>query len=145
MRDLPATIPDEIAQIIYSKYGDLKALADSCELPYTSVYSVLAKGSLRMVRTLVALAKPLKITPDRLALILLIEDVEQRKTELQDVLKGKSLSQWAREADMSVNAVCTAVNNLEQTQIRNVVVIAEALNVHLKSLLKHFDHTKIAG
>lgn len=145
MRDIPESVPNLIAERVYERFGDMKALADHVGLPYTSVYSVLVKSSLRPVQTLQRLSKPLGISPDELAAIFLISNLELRQRKLESLLAGKSLSQWAREAGLEKSTVCRAVNNLEQTQINNVVKIAAALGLDLKRFSAHFERCKLAG
>lgn len=148
MRDLPHQIPDEIAFIIREKFGDMKALANSLSefgVEYTSVYSVLVKSSHRPLRLIVDLAKPLKISPDTLAHILLIDDVDARMAELSDHLNGRSLNQWAREAGVSSSGISSLVRNLNPIQLRNHILILEALGLDLKRFLKEYEYARKAS
>lgn len=144
-RDISTVVPDYIAELVYKRWGDMKSFSVSVGLPYTAVYSVLVKSTQRPLVMLEALAKPLHISMEEMADILLIPDLALRKQKLEELLAGKSQNQWAREAGLHGGTVGDVVNNLEQTQLRNVVTISRALNIDLKSFLRQFSHRNIAS
>ena len=138
-RDISNDVPDYIAELIYSNWGDMKSFSVAIGLPYTSVYSLIMKRKLRTAETLVSLAVPLGISAEELGQILVIPDVVYRKEKLQEVLAGKSLNQWAREAGKHGGSVVNLLNNLEQFQINNVLTITSALKVTIVDFLHQFD------
>ena len=145
-RGLPDSIPIYIQSILDAGWkGNMKAFAEDIGLPYWSVYSVLVKSGLRPAKTLRALAKPLGISIDEMADILLIPDLVQRNQKIDELLAGKSRNQWAKEAGVSSGHISGVANNLEQTQIKNIWIISKALGLDLKRFSALFDRSKIAS
>ena len=138
-RDISSDVPDYIAELIYSNWGDMKSFSVAIGLPYTSVYSILMKRNLRAAHTLIELAKPLGISPEELGRILVISDVQFRKEKIDSLLAGKSLRQWAIEAGKYAGSIVKVIYNLEQFQINNMLTITSALNITIVDFLQHFE------
>lgn len=135
-RDISNTVPDYISDLLYAGWGDLKSFSIAVGLPYTTVYSILVKQNLRAAQTLMALSKPLGISSLDLADILITSDLSDRRVKLDGVLAGKSLNQWAKAVPIDSGSLSKVVNNLEQTQIKNIATVARGLNLTIESLYR---------
>lgn len=134
-RDISSSVPDEIAQLIYDGWGDMKSFSVAIGIPYTAVYSVLVKAGHRSIDTVAALAKasPTRISLDDLVNILVIPDVVTRQTLIERLLCGISRAEWARRANLSHTAV-NKLLTLENIQLSNFASIANGLGIGIERL-----------
>lgn len=137
-RDISESVPDEIATIIYERWGDMKSFSVSCDLPYTTVYSILCRSDLRMLDNLDALANalPVKTSADELAEILVLPNMDERTKRLDDKLQKISQLEWSRRSGVPKTTVNRVVNNLEQSQLKDLLTVSRALGLQLMRL-KH--------
>lgn len=133
-RDIPNDVPDEIAFIIHERWGDMKTFSKAIGVKYSVVRSVLIVSDRKGLETLRKLSEPLGISPDMLAALLTIPDLNCRKAALAVVLDGITINAWAKLAGRSQGATVYLVNNLDNFQVRNLVAVAKGLGLALNEL-----------
>lgn len=100
--DLPDSLPDEIADIIYKKWGDMAAFARHCKIfarslndeypdvEYCTVYSVLVRSQHHPLRYVERIATGLSVEFDVIASILVLPSA-QRASVLKKMFEDKGV------------------------------------------------------
>lgn len=139
-RDIPESVPDQIRDLIYGTWGDMKSFASSCGLKYTTVHSILSRSEHRILRNLKRIAKSLSVSEDDLADILLSTPIDARKSAIKElaVKQGmSSLSDIARGAEMSPQDFNTFLTS-ELTQLKSLCTVTRQLGLDLKRFRKAY-------
>lgn len=140
MRPIPNTVPDEIAELIYKEWGDMKAFASAIGEPYSSVHSVLCRRNrLKAAEQLINLSEiglagslSPSTSADDLAEMMLIPDLKERALRLDKVLNGMSRNLWSVKAGIANGYFRSRLTYLDQSQLSTLMAIVEGLRLSLR-------------
>lgn len=146
-RDIPTSMPDEIAQLIETLFGGLTAFASECGLTYNELHTILCRSNQQPLKKLQEWAHYLKTDSDSLAKSLLMSDPDARRAAVEKLAVDAGFD--------SINHICTTygVNRQwifekikgksKQSQISTRLLISTKLGISLDALLDAYE-TKLA-
>lgn len=138
--EMPRSVPDEIAVLIYSGWGDIASFARELELQhrhlkYTTVYSVLIRSSHDALRAPRSLAIGLRADFDHVARILILKDPAAKRLQLTELMQSASIgsvSELARISKMhrtDIQAILSGKRTF--SNLENIVRICDKLGLSL--------------
>lgn len=131
MRDIPSTVPDEIADLIYRNWGDIKRFSEACGLKYTAVHSVLCRSNHGVLDKLCKLAGALTISTEALVDLIDKSDKDTFLKYVQD--SGLTCNDLADKVGISRSYIHALFNgNIKHAQLKTLCGVSSRLGLSLE-------------
>lgn len=168
-RDIPESVPDDIANLVYKNWGNVKAFSDSLadklidEDPevldgldeekfkakfYITIHSLLCKSTQSVLEPIVSIAEKTKIPMGEICNVMLDPDLVKRR-EAVNMWRTKCGTttdrDFAKEIGVSKGYIYHVVNGtLTGDRLRNVCLVANHLGVDLKRFYEYYNPALLA-
>lgn len=142
MRDIPSTVPDEIADLIYRNWGDIKRFSEACGLKYTTVHSVLCRNKNHgALEKLSRIAESLGLKPEELADIIETTDKDRLAGLISKA--GLNYKELAQRSGVSADYLHGLFNGvIKNSHLRNVRQISMNLGISLTQFRDFYNLPK---